>query len=29
VHNVSVPVMGEDFWVFEMTGPPRRPSELH
>jgi len=29
VHNVSVPVMGEDFWVFEMTGPLRRPSELH
>src|SRR5215212_9369601 len=29
VHNVSVPVMGEDFWVFEMTGPRRRPSELH
>jgi uncharacterized protein len=29
VHNVSVPVMGEDFWVFEMTGPSRRPSELH
>jgi uncharacterized protein len=29
VHNVSVPVMGEDFWVFEMTGRPRRPSELH
>src|SRR3954449_6053281 len=26
VHNVSVPVMGEDFWVFEMTGPSRRPS---
>jgi Icc-related predicted phosphoesterase len=29
VHNVSVPVMGEDFWVFEMTGSRRRPSELH
>ena len=20
VYNVSVPVLGEDFWVFEMTG---------
>jgi hypothetical protein len=24
-----VPVMGEDFWVFEMTGAPRVPSEVH
>jgi Icc-related predicted phosphoesterase len=30
VYNVSVPVMGEDFWVFEMTGERRRvPSEVH
>jgi Icc-related predicted phosphoesterase len=25
----DVPVMGEDFWVFEMTGAPRTPSEVH
>ena len=29
VYNVSVPVMGEDFWVFEMTGARRIPSEVH
>jgi Icc-related predicted phosphoesterase len=29
VYNVSVPVMGEDFWVFEMTGTRRTPSEVH
>jgi uncharacterized protein len=29
VYNVSVPVMGEDFWVFEMTGLGRVPSEVH
>jgi uncharacterized protein len=29
VHNVSVPVMGEDFWVFEMRGSQRAPSEAH
>jgi Icc-related predicted phosphoesterase len=29
VYNVSVPVMGEDFWVFEMTGTARMPSEVH
>ena len=28
VYNVSVPVMGEDFWVFEMTGTTRTPSEV-
>ncbi len=28
VYNVSVPVMGEDFWVFEMTGEARVPSEV-
>jgi Icc-related predicted phosphoesterase len=28
VFNVSVPVMGEDFWVFEMTGAKRAPSEV-
>ena len=29
VFNVSVPVMGEDFWVFELTGARRAPSEVH
>jgi uncharacterized protein len=29
VFNVSVPVLGEDFWVFEMAGAPRMPSEVH
>jgi len=29
VYNVSVPVLGEDFWVFEMTGRRRMPSEVH
>jgi Icc-related predicted phosphoesterase len=29
VYNVSVPVMGEDFWVFKMTGTRRTPSEVH
>jgi Icc-related predicted phosphoesterase len=29
VYNVSVPVMGEDFWVFEVTGSRRVPSEVH
>ena len=29
VYNVSVPFMGEDFWVFEMTGAARVPSEVH
>jgi Icc-related predicted phosphoesterase len=29
VYNVSVPVMGEDWWVFEMTGSKRVPSEVH
>jgi Icc-related predicted phosphoesterase len=29
VYNVSVPVMREDFWVFEMTGAGRTPSEVH
>jgi uncharacterized protein len=28
VYNVSVPVMGEDWWVFEMTGSKRAPSEV-
>ena len=29
VYNVSVPVMGEDFWVFELAGERRRvPSEV-
>ena len=29
VYNVSVPVLGEDFWVFEMRGARRMPSEVH
>jgi Icc-related predicted phosphoesterase len=29
VYNVSVPVLGEDFWVFELTGARRLPSEVH
>jgi len=28
VHNVSVPVLGQDFWVFEMTARQRAPSEV-
>jgi Icc-related predicted phosphoesterase len=29
VYNVSVPVLGEDFWVFELSGERRRaPSEV-
>jgi Icc-related predicted phosphoesterase len=28
IYNVSVPVLGEDFWVFEMTGAARAPSEI-
>jgi Icc-related predicted phosphoesterase len=29
VYNVSVPVLGEDFWVFELAGTRRMPSEVH
>jgi Icc-related predicted phosphoesterase len=29
VFNVSVPVIGRDFWVFELTGAARRPAEIH
>jgi Icc-related predicted phosphoesterase len=29
VHNVSVPVIGRDFWVFELTGAERAPGPLH
>jgi Icc-related predicted phosphoesterase len=28
VYNVSVPVLGEDWWVFEMSGEARAPSEV-
>ncbi len=28
VYNVSVPVMGEDWWVFELAGEARAPSEV-
>lgn len=29
VHNVSVPVMGRDFWVFELTPAARTPTTIH
>jgi Icc-related predicted phosphoesterase len=29
VYNVSVPVMGRDFWVFELTGLERATTPLH
>src|SRR5436305_1653004 len=29
VFNVSVPVIGRDFWVFELTGSARHPAEIH
>jgi Icc-related predicted phosphoesterase len=29
VYNVSVPVLGENWWVFEMAGERRVPSEIH
>ena len=29
VYNVSVQVLGDDFWIFELTGAPRVPSEVH
>lgn len=29
VHNVAVPLMGEDFWELEMAGDNRIPSEVH
>jgi uncharacterized protein len=29
VHNVSVPVIGRDFWVFELTSAERVPGPLH
>jgi Icc-related predicted phosphoesterase len=29
VHNVSVPVIGRDFWVFELTAAQRAPGPLH
>ena len=28
VYNVSVPVLGEDWWVFELAGKARAPSEV-
>jgi uncharacterized protein len=28
VHNVSVPVMGRDFWVFELTSADRAPGAI-
>ena len=28
VYNVSVPVLGEDWWVFELAGAARAPSEV-
>lgn len=29
VYNVSVPVMGRDFWVFELSGAERTQSAIH
>ncbi len=29
VYNVSVPVMGRDFWVFELTGAERAAGAIH
>ena len=29
VYNVSVPVMGQDFWVFELSGASRSASAIH
>jgi Icc-related predicted phosphoesterase len=29
VYNVSVPVMGQDFWVFELTGAARPGTPIH
>jgi Icc-related predicted phosphoesterase len=29
VYNVSVPVIGRDFWIFELTGAPRPSSTIH
>jgi Icc-related predicted phosphoesterase len=29
VYNVSVPVMGQDFWVFELSGAPRAATSIH
>jgi uncharacterized protein len=29
VFNASVPVIGRDFWVFELSGAARHPAEIH
>ena len=29
VYNVSVPVMGQDFWLFELTGATRAATAIH
>jgi uncharacterized protein len=29
VFNVSVPVMGQDFWIFELSGVARSPTPVH
>ena len=29
VYNVSVPVMGRDFWVFELSGLERATAPVH
>jgi DNA-binding NarL/FixJ family response regulator len=29
VYNVSVPVMGQDFWVFELSGAGRAATAIH
>ena len=29
VYNVSVPVLGQDFWTFSLSGAERMPSPIH
>jgi Icc-related predicted phosphoesterase len=29
VYNVSVPVMGQDFWVFELSGAAQAATAIH
>ena len=29
VYNVSVPVMGQDFWLFELSGAAQAATAIH
>jgi hypothetical protein len=29
VYNVSVPVMGQDFWLFELSGQAQAATAIH